>query len=70
MTAKRTAPGPGRHVRGSRSGGPLMAPDGRLLAIVSRNVSNPFNGDAHVTVANGIPPATLTSLIAKDRGGR
>jgi S1-C subfamily serine protease len=49
------------------SGGPLMAPDGTLIAIVSRGTRSPFSSAPHVTIANGIQPEVLARLIVSDR---
>jgi len=47
-----------------------MAPDGRLLAIVSRGVASPLSDQPHVTIANGISPDALNRLITADRAQR
>ena len=50
------------------SGGPVMDPAGRLVGIISRGQTRPFSAQLTSTVANGVPPATIEALIARDRG--
>jgi S1-C subfamily serine protease len=52
------------------SGGPLMTPDGTLLAIVSRGTRSPISSAPHVTIANGIHPGVLARIIARDRANQ
>ena len=55
-------------LRKGDSGGPVMDPSGRLVAIISRSQTRPFSSELSATIANGVSPAIIHSLIAQDRG--
>ena len=54
-------------LRKGDSGGPVMDPSGRIVAIVSRGQTRPFSKQLTATIANGVPSSTVQALIAKDR---
>ncbi len=54
-------------LRKGDSGGPVMDPSGRLVAIVSRGRTRPFSKQLTATIANGVSPEAVRALVESDR---